>query len=257
MSFTVEQLAAWVNAFFWPFLRVGAMTIAAPVFGSRMIAARARLTLAVAVTIALMAILPPPPVLATFSVAWWTAVLQQMLIGLTMGFVLQLVFEGIVLGGMVIAMGAGLGFATLADPLRGVQTPVVSQYFVILTTLLFLALGGHLALISFVATSFHTLPVGAIGFTPDVARAVADYGVHLFAGAMQIALPATLAILVVNLSFGIISRSAPSLNLFAIGLPAALLFALAVLPMTLDAMAVVFERRLEQAWAFIAAFIGV
>ncbi|CAN0152387.1 unnamed protein product, partial [Chrysoparadoxa australica] len=101
------------------------------------------------------------------------------------------------------------------------------------------------------------LPVGAIGFTPDVARAVADYGVHLFAGAMQIALPATLAILVVNLSFGIISRSAPSLNLFAIGLPAALLFALAVLPMTLDAMAVVFERRLEQAWAFIAAFIGV
>lgn len=249
MTFTAVQIAEWLEAFFWPFLRVGAMTVAAPVFGSQLVPPRARLVLALALTLTLAPLLPPVPEMTTFSPVWWGAVVQQILIGMVLGFVLQVVFEAVVLGAQIIAMGAGLGFAQLNDPLRGTQTTVLSQYFLILSTLLFLALGGHLTLISFTAESFRVLPVGAVAVDGGLARIVAGFGVDMFAGAMRIALPVTMAVLLVNLSFGVISRSAPSLNLFAIGLPVALLFGLALLPLTLDAFSGAFVTMLDRAWA--------
>jgi flagellar biosynthetic protein FliR len=251
VSFTAAQLVDWLHAFFWPFLRVAAMITAAPVLGSESISPRARLMVAIMITLLLVPVLPPPQTPALFSAAWGLAVVQQIFIGLVIGFTLQLAFEAIIVGGQIVAMGAGLGFAQLTDPVRGVTTPVVSQYFIILASLLFLALQGHLLLIRYTADSFQWLPIGPTGLEWGAAWAVAGFASNMFAGAIQVALPATLAVLLVNIAFGVISRSAPALNLFSIGLPAELLFGLAVLPLTLDGFAGGFNQLLEQAWQLI------
>ncbi len=108
---------------------------------------------------------------------------QQVLIGVAIGFALQLMFDALTLGGQLLANGMGLGFAFNLDPLRGVTTPALGQLYSVLGTLVFLALDGHIALIKTLADSFRGLPVGVNGIDAVRARALADWGGMLFLGA--------------------------------------------------------------------------
>ncbi len=119
-------------------------------------------------------------------------------------------------------MGMGLGFAQMVDPQNGVNVPVIGQYYVVIATLLFLALNGHLALIRVLVDSFHSLPVAAESLTRGDLRSIAYWGTRMFAQAVMVALPAVAAILLVNLAFGVVSRSAPQLNIFGVGFPVTL-----------------------------------
>jgi flagellar biosynthetic protein FliR len=205
----------------WPFFRIAGIVMVAPVFGAKLVPPRVRLALSLAATAALA---PLVPVAAPFDLSLATGfiVLQEVLIGVAMGFCLQMIFDALIVAGQTIAMSMGLGMATMVDPQRGVTVPVVSQYFVVLGMLIFLALGGHLATIRLLADSFSILPLGQPLSNEGIFGVVAS-GSHMFAGALRIALPAATALLVANVAFGVMSRAAPSLNLFAVGLPAGLL----------------------------------
>ena len=238
MTFTETALSTWLAGFLWPLMRIGAMFAAAPVFGSRQIPMRWRAMLAVMVTWIVTPVLPPPPVVETFSHEALLIALQQIAIGVLIGFILQMVFSALVFGGQVVAYSMGLGFASMMDPQNGVQVPVVSQYYLILATLAFLLLNGHLILIEVVVDSFRTLPVAADGLTRNGLWDIASWGGRIFAAGLLMALPAVTALLLVNLGMGIVARAAPQLNIFAVGFPMAMLIGFLLMWVTLpDVMA--------------------
>ncbi len=229
MLFTTADITSWIGTFFWPFVRIAAMLAIAPIFGARMVPVRARLVIALLMTWIIIPLLPPVPAADPLSASGVLVTIQQMLIGMAIGFSLQLVFATLVIAGQTIAMGMGLGFAQMVDPQNGINVPVIGQYFVVIATLLFLALNGHLALIRILADSFHSLPIGIDSLTREEFRQVAEWGTRMFADAMMVALPAVASILLVNLSFGVVSRSAPQLNVFGVGFPVTLTLGFVVL----------------------------
>ncbi len=256
IAVTDTQLLAWLQQYFWPFVRIGAVFMLAPVLGARNVPARIRLSLALLLTLMLAPLVQVDAPMTMFGGPWWRCLFEQLMIGLCMGFVLLLVFEAVVLGGELIAYSMGLSFAQLADPLRGASTPVVGQFLLVLTTLLFLAAGGQLVLLELLARSFRTLPVGSSGFGVDQVGALLRYSSTLFAGGLLLGLPVVTALLIANLALGVIGRSAPTLNLFAVGFPVTLVAGLLLIGAGLPAIAEQFFSLLDGAWTLIAQLNG-
>lgn len=256
IEFSDAQLLGLVQQFLWPFLRISAVFMLAPVVGARNVPARIRLCMAILITLVIAPLLPAPTPVPMFEAAWWRILVEQLVIGLCMGFVLLLVFEAVVLGGEMIAYSMGLSFAQLADPLRGVSTPVVGQFMLILTTLLFLGMGGHLVLIDLLVRSFSSLPVGGARFGGEQLGLLLGYSATLFAGGLLLGLPVVTALLVANLSLGVMGRSAPSLNLFAVGFPVTLVSGLLLMYGGLPALAEQVGLLLDGAWVVIAQITG-
>lgn len=229
-------LLEWLGQFSWAMFRIAAMFMVAPVFGARYIPVRIRVALAFACSLVLFPMLPAAPAVPPFSPAGLVLVFQQVLIGVAMGFLLQLVFDAIVIGIQTVSMSMGLGFAVFVDSQNGVQVPVLSQLHLLIAMLLFLAFDGHLMLVQMLVDSFHILPIGAGGLNAEAFWLVAAWGSMLFIGALKVALPAATAVLIVNLSIGVISRAAPTLNLFAIGLPTTMMVGFLVLVATLPTL---------------------
>ncbi len=163
-----------------------------------------------------------------------------------MGFALQLVFGAFMLGGQVMAMTMGLGFASLNDPVTGVVVPTVSQFYVVMVTLVFLALNGHLILIEVTVNSFDSLPISPDAFTVLRLWNLLEWAGFMFSGAVLIALPAIGAMLVVNLGFGIMTRAAPQLNIFAVGFPVIMTIGFVVILLSLPSVLPWFENAMDR-----------
>ena len=247
LSVTTGQIEAWVAMYLWPFVRVGACLMVAPVFGTSFVPPRSRLLLAAALTLLVAPLLPPTNV-AVLSATGFGIVAQQMLIGVAMGFVVQIVFDALAMAGQLLANSMGLSFAFNVDPLRGASTPVLGQFYSIIVTLTFLALNGHLALLEVLVDGFRSLPVGIDGLGTDGIWQVTLWGGQIFRGALLVSLPGVTALLVVNLAFGVVSRAAPSLNLFAIGFPVTLVCGLVILTVGLPSVQQSFIGLLREAF---------
>jgi flagellar biosynthetic protein FliR len=254
--YTYAQIESWIGAAFWPFLRIGACLMVAPLFSASYVPPRIRIVLAGAITLVVLPIIPSVQGLTLLSGDGVMTTVQQLIIGVAMGFALQLMFDALNLGGQLLANGMGLGMAFNIDPLRGVETPALGQLYVILGTLTFIALDGHVALIQTLVASFHGLPIGPDGFSPQALQSLANWGSQLFLGAVRVALPGMTALLVINLAFGVTSRAAPSLNLFAVGLPVTLVFGLVVLWLGLPSMQTGFLDLLNSAFQLLRALGG-
>lgn len=249
------QLEAWLAQYFWPFVRIGACFMVAPVFGAQFLPRRVRLLLALAVTLIVAPLLATPEV-RPFSAEGLVVTVHQVLIGVAMGFALQIIFDALAMGGQVLSNTMGLGFAFNVDPMRGASTPVLGQLYMLLVTLTFLALNGHLALIGTLVQGFGTLPVGTTGLSTDALWALALWGGQLFAGAVAVALPAMTALLVVNIGFGVMSRAAPTLNLFAVGFPITLIFGLVIVWAALPAVQATFMESLSGAFELLGRLVS-
>lgn len=236
MVLSLEQITAWIGAFLWPFFRVAALFSVAPIFSAQTVPAKVRVGLALVVTLAVAPLLPPAPAVSPLSADGLLIIAQQILIGLAMGFALRLVFDALANGGQIIGMLMGLGFASMNDPQHGVSVPVLSHFFTLFATLLFLALDGHLVLLGVLVNSFETLPVSMAGVSLDSLWELVLWGGWLFAGAVLIALPATAAMLVVHIAFGVMSRASPQLNIFVIGFPITLLVGFVIMLVSLPGL---------------------
>jgi flagellar biosynthetic protein FliR len=259
MSFDPDTLLNYLNAWFWPFVRISALMATAPVLNGRNIPMRIKLVLAVTITVLLAPTLPPVPDIAPFSPGGFLITVQQLMIGVLLGFVVQMVFDAMVIAGETAAMSMGLGFAMFMDPERGVSVPVLSQFFLIMATLTYLALNGHLALLDVLAESFHTLPIAApsgSAFSRDMLWEVVGFGATMFAGALRIALPAVCALLIVNIAFGVISRAAPALNMFAVGFPVSLVMGFGIVLVSLPAIQGALLAMVQSAFAQLTQLIG-
>jgi flagellar biosynthetic protein FliR len=247
VNLTGSELTGWLASLLWPFMRIGAMFAAIPIFSARSVPVRIRILLAFFTAWILVPVIPAVPVVDLISAEALLISVYQILIGLAMGFILQMVFSAFVIAGQSIAMAMGLGFASIIDPQNGVQVPVVSQAFLIMVTLVFLALNGHLLLIEVLADSFHRLPVGPVVISQDGLWQLVSWGSNMFVGGMLVALPAVAALLLVNLAFGVASRAAPQLNIFAVGFPVMIMVGLAFIILTLPSITDHLSRLMLQA----------
>jgi flagellar biosynthesis protein FliR len=254
MPLDLTQLEGWVGGACWALSRISGLLLMAPVLGATTIPVRIRVGLAVLLTITLAPLAPLD--IKPLSAAGIATLAQQVLVGAAIGFVLKLVFEAVSFGGQFVSQAMSLGFAEVVNPGVGGTTPVLSQFYTMLVTLLFLAMNGHLQLISLLADSFRTLPVGQQGIGADGVWGVLTFASHLFSGAVRVALPALTALLVVNLGFGAISRSAPSMNLFAVGFPITVCLGMVAVWLALRGLPSAFDSLTNDAWETMRHLIG-
>ncbi|WLQ14714.1 flagellar biosynthetic protein FliR [Hahella aquimaris] len=227
-EWTDEQIGAWVGMHLWPLFRISSFMMTTPILGTQIVPARVRLTLALLMTILIVPSLPPVPEVDPLSVNSVAIIIQQVLIGLAMGFAVLLLFQLFVVTGQIVAMNMGLGFASMVDPTNGITVTALSQFYLMLVTLLFLSMGGHLVMFEAVVESFRFLPVSAQEVDAWSWWYLASRISWMFASALMIALPAVTALLIVNISFGVMTRAAPQMNIFSIGFPMTVLFGLVV-----------------------------
>lgn len=252
MLFSADQLMAWTQSYCWPFLRITALLLAAPIFGASTFPVRARILLAVLVTALLAPSLPALPAIDPLSPAGLIVALQQLVVGLAMGFLVQMLFAAVVIAGQTLAVTMGLGFAMAVDPQNGVQVPVLSQLYLIFATLIFLAIDGHLILLAILADSFVLLPVGWSGWDSEIALNLVLWASQMFLSSLLLALPTLIALLLINLAFGVITRAAPQLNIFAVGFPvtimAGFVFILLSMPAIFSLLVDMFDSGLAHAF---------
>ncbi|GGI98483.1 flagellar biosynthetic protein FliR [Halopseudomonas pertucinogena] len=250
-----SDIGRWLAGYLWVFFRIGALLMTMPVIGTQLLPMRIRLYLALALTALVAPQIAEVPQLDPLALGTWVVIAEQILIGAAMGFLLQLLFQIHVLAGQIIAMQMGLGFASMNDPAMGISVAVVGQVFTMLVTLLFLALNGHLVAIEVLVESFTTLPIGetlqAVGFHTLVLRFS-----WVMASALLIGLPAVTALLIVNLSFGVMMRAAPQLNIFSVGFPLTLVFGLFILWVLLGNTAGQYHLLASEALIWLREMVG-
>ena len=231
-----DAIAAAVPALFWPLCRIAGTLALLPGIGGAEVPVRVRVGLAVALTLLLAPTLPPPPDVDPLSAAGVLVTASEIATGLAGAFVLIVAFNAVTLAGESIAITMGLGFALMNDPRNGVQVPTVSQFYLLMATLLFFALDGHHAVLALLAGSFATLPIGS-GLDDGALTTLVFFGATMFTGALAVALPALAAMLATNIAMGVVTRAAPQLNLFSVGFPITMLVGFLALLLTLPAFA--------------------
>jgi len=233
ISFSEAQLMAWLSPMVWPFLRVLAMFTSAPVFSSRAFPVRARIALAFFVALAAQPFLGTQPTISIGGPDAMGAVVQQVGVGLAIGFVIRLVFASVELAGEVIGFQMGLNFASFFDPTLNSQTSAVAGFFGKMASFMFVVMNGHLLLLLAVIKSFKAFPVDQNFLEAVKHMKVLDLGADLFASGLWMALPLVGMLMFTNLALGIVSRVAPQMNIYAIGFPITLTVGLAGMAATL------------------------
>lgn len=246
LTFTEGQVLAWITPVLWPFLRVLALFGSLPVFAQRGVPARVRVALAFLIAFCAQATLPTMPVIPLDSSIALLAVVQQLLIGLSLGFAVRIVFSAVEFAGEVIGLQMGMNFAGFFNPMTGGEATVTSRFFGISVSWLFIVTGGHLMLIAAVVQSFDAFPVGPEPFAFLRAVQPQVWGAEVFRLGLWIALPMIAMLLFVNLVLGIISRVAQQMNIFAIGFPITVSVGLIGMLLTLPMMQMPFTMALEQ-----------
>lgn len=222
ISITSAQLDAWLAALMFPLARLLGMFASAPVFSNRAVPMRVRMAIGLGIALALLPTLPPMPAIPPGGGLGLLIMVQQMFIGIAIGFMIRLVFAAIDMAGSLIGMQMGLSFAVFFDPDAGGQTAVLSDFLGLVATLLFLAINGHLMLVEVLIRSFEWLPVGVNVLSANGWAQIARAGGAVFATGLMLSLPVVAVLLVANIALGILTRAAPQLNLFAIGFPVTL-----------------------------------
>jgi len=237
MEFSDAEIGGLIGTYLWPFFRIAALIMVAPIFSSNFVNARSRLLIALAISIVIVPSLPNvAPAISPLSGQGLLLVAHQILIGACMGFMLQLLFNAFIIAGQIIAMQMGLGFASMVDPQNGVTVPVISQFYLIFVTLVFISIDGHLILLQVLAESFITIPLGSTGLPYTSFRDVVAQASWMYASGVLVALPAIGSLMMVNLAFGILSRAAPQISPFSIGFPLSIILGFAIIFVTLPAV---------------------
>jgi len=247
VSVSSDILQAWVAGLLLPLIRILGFISIAPVFSHQGVPQIIRLSTGLVLALIIAPTIPAMPQVDLFTMAGMLLIAQEMIIGIAMGFAVRIIFTAIDMAGQLCGMTMGLGFATFFDPQSQGNTAVISQFFGILAVMVFLSVDGHLALISAVAESFHSMPIvldpahGVNGFKLVV------WGGKIFSVGLQLALPVVAALLITNMALGVLTRSAPQLNLFGIGFPITIGIGFVVIALMLPSMAVPFRQFIEQA----------
>ncbi len=255
MVIEAEQILSTMALYILPFARLSGFLMTLSVIGSRNIPARFRMLLALSITFLVVPVIPAYPAVSLFSLQSFLLIIEQSMIGIVLGFVSRLMLETFVIGAQVVAMQSGLGFASLVDPANGNSVPALGQFFLMLTTLLFISVDGHLVMIRLVVESFTSFPIGTSQDISEMFIQLVSWAKWVFAAALIMALVSIASLLIVNISFGVMTRAAPQINVFAVGFPLTMVTGLILVWLTLAFFLPHFEAQMTRASSLICDMI--
>ena len=242
MNMLLPEIVNLLQNFMWPFVRVSVVLLAAPLFGMEAVNVRVRIAIGFVLTWMIFPLIEVPEIdpLSIFAIQF---MLNEIIVGAMMGLTLQVVTAAIITSGQAVSSSMGLGMANMVDPDLG-NVPTLSQFFMVISMLIFLALGGHLVIISILVQSFTSLPIGAGLANTNAIQGFLVWSSQIFIGALSLVLPIILGLLMVNVCLGVISRASPSLNVFAVGFPALIPLGFGMVIITMGFIA----SRMESLW---------
>lgn len=255
-SITTEQLNGWLSSLIWPLARILALLASTPLLGSSSIPTQTKLGLAVLLAVLIAPVLPPLPQIDPGSGIGLIVLMQQIIIGLAMGFSMRIVFTAVEMAGEITGLQMGLGFATFFDPQQSGQVQLVGRFYGLLATLVFMAIDGHLQIIAILAHSFTTLPIGTEGMSTTSFTALVSWGIKIFTLGLHLALPVLTALLITNLALGILTRAAPQLNIFAVGFPLTLGIGLLVMSWALPYFTPLLDQVFQESFSIMRSLSG-
>lgn len=246
MDISYQELVFQLNRFLLPSVRISGFFLIAPIFASQLLNMRLRLIIALAVTWITFAHIDHVPNFELFSLVMLPFVCRELLIGLMLGFMVLVFIQVAALAGQLIAMQMGLGFAMMMDPVNGVNTVSVGQLYLMLFSLLYLSMDGHLITLSLMIESFKSLPMDSVNLDLKLFDQVLNTLSWMFKSALKIALPAIVALYIVNFAFGVMSRAAQQLQIFSIGFPFTIIYGMVILWITLGVLLPQFESIFDE-----------
>ncbi|KRB93331.1 flagellar biosynthetic protein FliR [Noviherbaspirillum sp. Root189] len=251
ITLTSAELNTWIASFLWPLTRILGLIATAPLFGNLSIPVRVKLGLGIMLALVIAPTVPALPAIDPMSLAGMLVLMQELVIGLAMGFAMRVVLAAVEMAGEVCGLTMGFGFATFFDPQTRARSSAIAQFLALLTLMIFLATNIHLMLLSTLAESFISMPVSALPGGAGGFRALANWGGLIFSAGVQLSLPIIAALLTTNIALGILTRAAPQLNLFGIGFPVTLGAGFIVLALMLPYLATPIERLFNEGLLFI------
>lgn len=256
LSVTSTQWLAWLAAFVFPLARILAVVASTPILGDREVPLPVRIGLALLLTILVSPSLQIGAGLDPGSAQGLLVLVEQILIGTVMGFSIRVIFAAVEMAGEVTGLQMGLGFASFYDPQNASFQPVLSQFLGVLMSLLFLSMNGHLYVLSALADSFHNLPVSAVPPPAMGLHTLVSWAGSLFLDALQIALPLLAVLMMANIALGVLTRSSPQLNLFAVGFPITLAAGFVALTLSLPYLNPLAERFVRAGFSAVQHILG-
>ena len=238
----------------WPMLRLSAFLAFTSIFSIRAVNMRIRVLLGFAMAFLVSQQLEIPRI-DPLSADGLVEIFRQILIGLTMGLVSQVASAAMVVAGQAVSGSMGLSIANMMDPNMG-NVPVISQFFNILGTLVFLGMGGHLIVFGLVLESFQLIPIGQPFFSQDMLGKMINWSAMMFLGALLIGLPVMMTLLFINVGLGFVARAAPSLNIFTVGFPALILTGFVILIFSMGENVARIQWVWTQAFMVLRSFLG-
>ena len=255
MNVDYQTMIKILSQVIWPMGRITGLFLIAPFFSAPQIPMRIKVLFIMVLSWVCSLSVPPQLSFLNFNGLYLVYMIQEIAFGLLMGFVLLLVFQIFLLGGQIISMQAGLGFAVMIDPTSKASVPLVSQIYSLMTILMFLALNGHLALLEALITSFKVMPIGGLSVDNAMVWGVINFSGWMFKEGVLISIPATISLLLVSLSFGIITRVSPQLNIFSLGFPITLLMSILIIQICMPSVGAQMIESLDQGMQIIFGMV--
>ena len=243
---TSAEINTWIAALLWPLTRILGLVAAAPLFGNTSVPVSVKVCLGVLLATIITPAIPALPAADPMSLAGLLILVQEMLIGLAMGFAMRIVFAAVEMAGEISSLTMGLGFASFFDPETKGRSSAISQFLALIATMAFIAVNAHLVLIEALAESFITLPIAATPISIAGPYELANWGGHIFVAGLQLSLPIVAALLITNVALGILTRAAPQLNIFGIGFPVSLAVGLLTISVALPYLNMPIQNLLNQ-----------
>ncbi|NHZ80711.1 flagellar biosynthetic protein FliR [Massilia sp. CCM 8695] len=251
ITLTSAEMNAWIAGLLWPLSRILGLITAAPLFGNASVPVPVKIGLGVLLATIIAPAISAVPGADPLSMAGLLILVQELLIGVAMGFAIRLVFAAIEMAGEICSLTMGLGFASFFDPLTKGRSSAVSQFLALIATMAFLAANAHLVLLEALAESFITMPISASPMSSSAEWEMAKWGGLIFSAGLHLSLPIVAALLITQVALGILTRAAPQLNIFGIGFPITLgvgmLVIVMVLPYLGNPFQVLFNQGIETA----------
>jgi len=246
IDINVDFLQTWVATMFLPLTRILGFIAVAPLLSGTTVSPVVKVSVGILLTTMVVPLVSVDPTIDLFSFQGIFLLCQQLLVGLSLGFVLRILFSAADLAGQLSGLTMGFGFATFFDPQSGGSTTVITTLFTTLFALVFISLDGHVLMVATLIESFTLLPVN-LGVGALTGMEIARSGASIFSVGLQLAMPIVATLLITNMALGVLTRSAPQLNIFGIGFPITIGVGLIVIILILPSYAQPFRLLIENA----------
>jgi len=244
----MDLIYHYLPIFLLVFVRMTSFFLTAPIFSTRGVPNQVKIGLGFLLAVISFSYIPSTTAIP-LDLFFIVHVLKEVLVGLILGFICEMVFFTIQIAGGLMDLQMGLAMANIIDPRTGTYVPITGTFKNILATLYFLSINGHHMLIKGMISSYKAIPVdrmwAAFGEEQVFMHVVKVFS-NMFAGAFLMAAPIVVALFLVDLSLGIIAKSVPQFNIFVVGLPIKLIASFLLLVVVFPAFFIVLSGLFEK-----------